>query len=119
MILSEMGPDTAIEVSSDLGSRDFDQDFDWIGDVRRRYPNLDLSADFIQQARNIGLDDNDRLDTTPVVDCQTLNVKQLMIFRRIESHYIELLINSARVEPLRLILMGTAGTGKSYLIKMI
>ncbi|CAG8683860.1 9357_t:CDS:1, partial [Cetraspora pellucida] len=45
--------------------------------------------------------------------------KQLAIFKRIESHYSDLIVNPSQVEPLRLIIMGTAGTGKSHLIKII
>ena len=121
MVLSEMRPGADVDISSDLGTRDIDRNYDWFGDVRRSYPNLNLSdiSNFIQQARNIGLDDDERLDTTYTVDCQKLNDKQLTIFRRIESHYVDLLTEPGQIEPLRLIVMGTAGTGKSYLIKMI
>ena len=43
----------------------------------------------------------------------------MRIFKRIESHYETLITDPNNVEPLRLIVMGTAGTGKSYLINMI
>ncbi len=121
MVLSEMRPGADVDISSDLGTCDIDQNYDWFSDVRRSYPNLNLSdiSNFIQQARNIGLDDDERLDTTYTVDCQKLNDKQLTIFCRIESHYVDLLTEPGQIEPLRLIVMGTAGTGKSYLIKMI
>lgn len=36
-----------------------------------------------------------------------------------ESHYTNLLNDSEFVDPLRLIVLGTTGTGKSYLIQMI
>src|SRR5437660_481527 len=43
----------------------------------------------------------------------------MKVFKRIESHYSDLITNSTHHEPLRLIVMGTAGTGKLYLINMI
>src|SRR2546423_15584541 len=49
---------------------------------------------------------------------QTLNDNQKIIFKRIESHYHDVL-KWHQVEPLRIIIMGTAGTGKTYLIKAI
>jgi len=47
-----------------------------------------------------------------------LNEKQKRIFKRIEKYYNDTILRH-RVEPLRIIVMGTAGTGKSYLIKAI
>ena len=46
-------------------------------------------------------------------------ITRLRVFKRIESHYRNLILDPGHVEPLRLIIMGTAGTGKSYLINMI
>ena len=48
----------------------------------------------------------------------TLNKKQKQIFKRIESHYLNMTAGH-QVEPLKIMIMGTAGTGKSYLIKSI
>ncbi len=42
----------------------------------------------------------------------------MMIFKRVESYYHNMLAG-IEVEALRIIVMGTAGTGKSYLIKAI
>ena len=52
------------------------------------------------------------------IDNQSLNENQKKVFKRIESHYNDIL-GSNQVEPLRIIVMGTAGTGKSYLIGTI
>jgi Ni2+-binding GTPase involved in maturation of urease and hydrogenase len=52
------------------------------------------------------------------IDYQTLNEKQRIVFERIESHYNSILAGHP-VEPLRIIVMGTAGTGKTYLIRGI
>jgi ATP-dependent DNA helicase PIF1 len=53
-----------------------------------------------------------------IVDYETLNGNQKIIFKRIESHYNDVL-NGHKIDPLRIIVMGTAGTGKTYLIKAI
>ena len=49
MILSEMSPGAEFDISSDLGFRDIDQNYDWFGDLRIRCPDLDLTVipDFI------------------------------------------------------------------------
>lgn len=118
MVLAEMGPNAIIDGSSDLGLRDIDRNNDWFGDVRRRYPNID-SIDlntFVQQSR---IEDDVSMVNSIIVDYQTLNEKQMIIFRKIETHYNAIITNHNQVEPLRLIIMGTAGTGKSYLINAI
>jgi hypothetical protein len=43
----------------------------------------------------------------------------MKIFKRIESHYSTLIMNFEYVEPLKLIVIETAGISKSYLINMI
>ncbi len=58
--------------------------------------------------------DNDITD----IEYQNLNEKQKRIFKRIEKHYNDTILRH-RIEPLRIIVMGTAGTRKSYLIKAI
>src|SRR4051812_90134 len=51
-----------------------------------------------------------------IMDYQTLNEKQMIDFKRIESHYSDIVAGHP-VVLLRIIVMGTAGTGKTYLIK--
>ena len=51
-------------------------------------------------------------------DYQKLNEKQKVVFKRIESHYNNML-RDRQVEPLRIIVMGTAETGKTFLINTI
>jgi len=73
MILSEMRPGAMFEISSDLGSRDIDKNYDWVSDLRLRYPDLDLAiiSNFIQQAReSTNFDVN---FPNHVVDPQSLN----------------------------------------------
>ena len=55
---------------------------------------------------------------TETLDYQTLNEKQKLVFKRVESHYGNMLKDN-QTEPLRIIVMGTAGTGKTYLINAI
>ncbi len=49
---------------------------------------------------------------------ETLNEKQKMVFNQIESHYNSIL-KGHQVESLRIIIIGIAGTGKTYLINSI
>ena len=69
----------------------------------------------MKQTRVEDADDADNL----IVDYQMLNEKQMIIFNRIETHYNAVITAHNQVEPLRLIIMGIAGTGKSYLINAI
>lgn len=120
MLLAEMSPNTIIDNNSDLGSREIDKNYDWVDDFRRRHPNLNLAdvSTFLQRLR-----DEDTINTENLVinavDFQMLNNKQMKIFKRIEVHYIALTADPNYFEPLRIIIMGTAGTGKSYLIQAI
>jgi hypothetical protein len=115
MLLAEMGPSPSFDCSSDLGSRDMDKNHDWINDPRQRYSDVDLvDADtFVNRISRI-----DDEEENIIVDYQTLNNNQKILFKRIESHYHDALAGR-KVEPLRIIVMGTAGTGKTYLIKAI
>ncbi|CAG8808303.1 20251_t:CDS:2, partial [Cetraspora pellucida] len=49
---------------------------------------------------------------------QTLNENQMKVFKRLETHYNNIIIDG-NIEPLRIIIMRTADTGKSYLINAI
>ena len=118
MILSEMGPNVIIDTSSDLGLRDIDRNNNWFDDIMRLYPDIDSIdiPNFIQNFWSENLVSSENL----IVDFQTLNEKQMIIFKRFESHYNDILTKqNNKVEPLRFIIMGTAGTGKSYLINTI
>ncbi len=54
-----------------------------------------------------------------VINPLSLNKNQMMVFNYIKSYYIILLKNPKYVDLLRLIVLGTASTGKFYLMKMI
>ena len=102
---------------SDLGFCDFDWNNDWFCGVRRPYLNID-SIDLTTFVQKSSIEDDDSA-VNSIVDYQTLNEKQIIIFRKIETHYNAIITNYNQVEPLKLIIMGTARTGKSYLINAI
>src|SRR5256885_7485339 len=109
-----MGPNARIVGSSDLGTRDMDRNHDWINDSRQHYSDTDITdaREFVHNAsRNWN-------NTKEKDDYQNLNEKQKKIFNRIESHYTDIL-GGNQVKALKIIVMGTAGTGKSYLIGAI
>jgi ATP-dependent DNA helicase PIF1 len=124
MLLAEMGPNAIIDHSSDLGNRDIDRQHDWLNDGKQHYNDSDIinANSFLRQTienekskDTIEANVNEHDET---IDYETLNEKQEMIFERIKSHYQNILA-SIQVDPLRIIIMGTAGTGKSYLIKAL
>ncbi|CAG8693793.1 19015_t:CDS:2 [Cetraspora pellucida] len=118
MILAEMGPNAIVDNSSDLGLRNIDRNYNWTKDVKQHYPNLNLADvdTFVWQACNEA-NSTKTLDAN-TIDYQTLNEIQMKIFKRFEFHYNSIIIDSNTI-PLRVIIMGTAGTGKSYLINAI
>jgi DNA replication protein DnaC len=124
MLLAEMGPNSVIDCSSDLGSRDIDRTYNWISEARQIYSDTDLrEADsFIQRVSSRNESNNEteinEISNTDIIDYQILNDKQKTIFKRIESHYHSIL-TGCQIEPLNIIVMGTAGTGKSLLIRAI
>ena len=61
---------------------------------------------------------NVREEENETIEYQNLNENQKKVFNQIETHYNDILTCN-QVEPLRILVMGTAGTGKSYLIKAI
>jgi hypothetical protein len=117
MHLAEMGPKANIVCSSDLGSRDIDRNHDCINETQQRYPSFDIenAGNLIREASNTAINDLEKDDS---IDYESLNEKQKIVFNRIEAHYNNILTGNS-VEPLRIIIMGTAGTGKSYLIRAI
>ncbi len=75
MIFSEIGPNAVIDYSSDLRSRDMDQNHDWINDAQQHYSSTDLENAniFVHQASSNGWD-NPKVENN-LVDYQTLNEK--------------------------------------------
>ncbi|CAB4431124.1 unnamed protein product [Rhizophagus irregularis] len=102
------------EKEDDLITEDDEQEeyrFDWMLLAEMGpSPNADTFVNRISR-----IDDEEE---SIIVNYQTLNNNQKILFKRIESHYHDALARR-KVEPLRIIVMGTAGTGKTYLIKAI
>src|SRR5581483_10677334 len=119
MHLAEMGPNSNINFTSDLGGRDMDRNHDWINEPKQNYSITDLETvgNFVQQASNSARNDN-REEENESIEYQNLNKNQKKIFNRIETHYNNILTHN-QVEPLRILVIGTTSTGKSYLIKAI
>lgn len=115
MVLSDMMPSRPN--LPEFSTRDLDRDHDWVSESMLRYPEMEEAESFLQQA--IGNSNITQVrNVSANIDRSTLNEKQRLIFERIESHYIAVVSNQP-IEPLRMIIMGTAGTGKSYLINII
>src|SRR5688572_24311285 len=87
MLLAEMGPNAIIEKYSDLGSREIDKNYNWVGDVRQRHPSTDFAnvTTFLQQVRDENTLDSESISS---VDFETLNEKQKAIYNRIKEHYL-------------------------------
>ena len=118
MHLAEMGPNVHIERDTNLGTRDLDRNYNWINDAQQQYSadNLAEACDFVHQASHNSR--NDDIEDEDENMHQNLNEKQKIIFDRIEKHYNDT-ISGLQVDALRILIMGTVGTGKSYLIKAI
>jgi hypothetical protein len=121
MHLAEMGSNVRIISNSDLGSRDLDRNHNWINEAQQNYSSEDLETahKFVQQAsRDSRNNDTEDENETSDIMYQNLNEKQKIIFNRIVTHYNDTILGH-QVEALRILIMGTAGTRKSYLIKAI
>lgn len=111
MYLAEMTPNAIkINFNINLGTHDIDQTYKWTS-AAKQYSNIDV-VNFVQHA-SLEYQNTENLIIREVED-HTLNEGQRTVFERIKSHYI-----NQDTKPLNIIIMGTAGTGKSYLIKMI
>ncbi len=91
IFLAGMGLNIIINCSSDLGSRDMNQNYDWINDTRQWYSNIDLiEADsFVSRVSINGQkDEGNKLNT---MDYETLNEKQKIVFNWIEFYYNSIL----------------------------
>ena len=121
--LAGMGPraqfdEADISNVTDMGRRPQDLAHDWQQDLIP-YGGLQhlLSLDgtrWIQQQRAEAVDVND--DVLVYINPITLNPGQKAVFDIIHNHHLDL---SPNKQPLLMIVAGTAGTGKSYLIQTI
>ena len=92
--------------NADLQPSTESQDENWTAGAQR-YPNIEEMPTFISRHRESA---GQHLFTTSA-DPQHLQGKQLQAYNIVREH-----AESDHPEPLRLIVSGTAGTGKSYLI---
>ena len=85
---------------------DSQQDIDWTK-AAQTYPNVEEAPSFISQQRQAA---GQHIFTTSA-DPQNLQGKQLQVYTTVQQHY-----KAVNPPPHRMIISGTAGTGKSYLI---
>ncbi len=86
-----------------------DSDFDWTA-VAQSYPNLEEMPTFVARNRQ---DVQQRTFTTSASP-DNLDGRQLEVYTTVKDHF-----ENNDPTPLRLIVTGTAGTGKSYVIQCI
>ncbi|CAG8768743.1 17939_t:CDS:2, partial [Cetraspora pellucida] len=108
-------------ITNDLGECFIDIHHMWSGSYIA-FPNLSKVESFLKHAKCKQIEttfynDNDKT----LIDPSTLNNRQRQIFDYVILHYSKLLTNSDNqlIEPLCAIIMSTANTGKSYVIKAI
>ena len=89
-------------------NRDCDEDHDWSASSQA-YPNLEELPRFIIRHRQLAAE-QERTFTT-AADPTCLQGKQLSTYNLVKQH-----ADNNDATPLRVIVSGTAGTGKSYLI---
>ena len=95
------------QCNSDLQPNiDSQQDIDWT-QAAQSYPNVEEAPSFISQQRQAA---GEHVFTTSA-DPKNLQGKQLQVYTTVQQHS-----KAASPPPLWMIVSGTAGTGKSYLI---
>ena len=85
------------------------EDYDWLAEARS-YPNIEEAASFISQQKQ-------RTTITPFSTTATpdnLQGRQCDVYDTVKVHF-----ESGNEDPLHIIVNGTAGTGKSYLINCL
>ena len=96
--------------SNDLQpTSDSQDDIDWT-QTAQSYPNLEEAPSFLSQQRQAA---GEHMFTTSA-NPQNLHGKQLQVYTTVQQHY-----EAVNPPPLRMIVSGTAGTGKSYLINCL
>ena len=92
--------------SSIQPNTDSQQEIDWTLSSQS-YPNVEEAASFVSQQRQAAAEHVFTTSANP----QNLCGKQLLVYTTVQQHY-----EAIDPPPLRIIVSGTAGTGKSYLI---
>ncbi|OWA50646.1 putative ATP-dependent DNA helicase PIF1 [Hypsibius exemplaris] len=111
-----MHPNLAQVAPSDsiLGKRAIDLDHDW-QEYGTSLPQCLDARSFLQRTRR---EEGDVADKLPTVDVDTLNEEQRTCFDFVLHHH-DRRRQGVDIPPLRLIVQGAAGTGKSYVIGAI
>ena len=87
------------------------EEVDWTA-AAKRYNNLEEMPSFVAQKRQL----NDHTSANTVkADTTLLQGKQLKAFNIVKNHYG----TQIKKPPLKMVVCGTAGTGKSYLINCL
>ncbi len=103
--------------ASDLGHRPIDNA--WNPDESRaRWANVDRMASYIADKRRETAGQDAALEDEAPVDINTLEEEQRVVYDRFVDTY-RAILDGDNVEPLRLNIDGTAGCGKTYLIRAI
>ena len=108
-------PNQPVEMDfNNLGGRDFDLQYDWIGNSPDQ--NLVTMASKWLTDKIKG-SPNDAVQTLPEVDYQKLKGEQRNVFLQVMAYFKKMNTGDQdQPDPLRLNVDGTAGTGKSFLI---
>lgn len=102
MLICQKAADLQLDTSSE-------EDFDWTA-AAQSYPNLEEAPAFISRTRQEAGPHTFTTSANP----NNLQGRQLEVYTTVKDHF-----EAAVPTPLRMIVTGTAGTGKSYLIHCI
>ena len=87
-----------------------DPHFDWLAHSSNRQNLFGKAKDFL--ANEISSDKRNENNEKPHVNINLLNEKQKKVYDHVNKHQADI----TQAEPLRALVLGTAGVGKSYLI---
>ena len=106
-----------VDFRDDCGELDYNdggEEHDW-STCSHDYPG-DLGVKFIDKTAS-SVENNPKTLDLPDADVLTLNYEQQFAFNIVMKTLLDYSSDSTQYTPLRLIVAGTAGSGKSYLIK--
>lgn len=91
-------------------------EYDWEGDTRGNYSEAQVSDSAIWMTK---LKENAPAVKPDVVDIASLNPAQKYVYRVVEEHQRASKSSSGPPSPINALICGTAGSGKTYLIKSL
>jgi PIF1-like helicase len=99
----------------DLGLRDLDKDYDWIGNSSNDLEVLTSATKWLTD--QVKESPNDDVQALPDVHYSQLKGEQRKVFLQVMAYFKKIRSNDTpKPPPLRINIDGTAGTGKSFLI---